>query len=242
MADDYYFQYTKLFVENFWIFALVAAMVVVAIKPAILDRVGSVKFANIEVVLRELKQEINETKETIIELKAVNEEYQSELDSLDINGRLGEARRAIKSIVASATDRDVASIKRGFLETAKPEEVFGAAVMARTRKDPALFDDLIACLSRIASDPDLCGLRLNIVWNLTSAVHLTLVAALKHRKAGLLSRLQLERAKKVLEQLVIHPKVEADRPEAPSKGITGPAVLALKWIDTGLKESTPTPR
>ncbi|MEY8840165.1 hypothetical protein AB9K41_14160, partial [Cribrihabitans sp. XS_ASV171] len=121
----------------------------------------------------------------------------------------------------------------GLQPGAAPEDVYAAAEILRTRRDLSSFDALVAAVDRIASDPKLEGLRYHTVWTLASAVHYTLIAAIKHTAVPQLSRDQLDRADKAMQKLRDNPHVQQDRPGAPDQGIRGPARYAQDWIAKG---------
>ena len=119
-------------------------------------------------------------------------------------------------------------------EGASAEEIYTAPEIARTRREARLFDDIVSCLERLAKADDLQGIRLYTVWTLTSALHRTLIADIKHNETPTLSRAQLEAARAMLKVLENNPRVLGDRPDAPMKGVRSPAEWAKDWIDKGL--------
>ena len=89
-------------------------------------------------------------------------------------------------------------------------------------------------IDRIASDPKLEDLRYHTVWTLASAVHRTVIAAVKHSDEPKLTKDQLVAARAAMQKLSNNPHVQWDRPDAPNQGIRGPAKHAVTWIDRGL--------
>ena len=128
---------------------------------------------------------------------------------------------------------DLALVRRGFVQDASASELYAAAEIARARRDPALYDDLVTCLNRLADDVNLGGIRLHTVWTLTSALHRTLVADQKHGSKTLTPE-QLIAGRKMLARLVENPRVLADKPDTPLKGVRGPAKWAGDWIEKAL--------
>lgn len=237
MSADLTFEYVKLFVENSWIIFVLSAVLLLVVRPGALDRVAGVEFLNFKLQLREIEKQVASARQDLEVVRTETSQYQKIMENVDISvpvGELAEVRRSLTNIGARLTDGDLGEVTKGLRPEATPEEVYAAAVIARARKDPALFDELVACLDRIAHADNLADLRLNTVWTLTSALHLTLVAAMKYSD-GAITRSQLLRAREVLDTLVKQQRVRDDRPDAPLRGINGPAKHAREWIETGLK-------
>jgi hypothetical protein len=89
---------------------------------------------------------------------------------------------------------------------------------------------LIALLDELSQQKDLGGYRLNTIWTLISAVHKILISAVRDGVKPTPSNEQLIKCKNVLERLDNHPKVVADRPDNPMKGIKGPIKYSLDWV------------
>lgn len=252
MDDDPTFQYVKLFVENvsLWPFVLMGLVAFLLLNKTAFSRLSEniekIKVGSVEVVLRELKEKIEATharvEETTQQVQALENEVERDrialtdlLESFDPHAPVAELARTRDALRAMAPSLDdLEPVHKGLAEGASAEEVYAAAEIARTRRDVALFDELVACLDRLAADPDLGGIRLHTVWTLTSALHRTAIAAIKHTEMPLLSREQLLTARAMLDRLVRNPRVEADRPETPTGGVKGPAGWARDWIDKGL--------
>lgn len=244
MEDDAFYQYLKLVLENVsvWPFLIVAAVWWLARHPSLFEKlpdyISRLKIGSVEVELREVKAKLAETQQQVSELENEIELEKSRYDELLAGfdphaplGDLAKTREALRAM-APAMD-DLTPVRHGLSPDAKPEEVYAAAEIIRTRRDIALFDDLVACLDRLAADANLRGIRLHTVWTLTSALHRTLIANIKHG-APRLSREQLMRAEAMLERLMQNPRVLADRPDDPLKGVRGPAKWAGDWIQKGL--------
>lgn len=232
MENDAVFHYIKLVIENGWIFLLLLGVLWTWRNPAIVNRLASVQVGDIKLELRELQQQLEFLQERNAQLGDV-------ISSFDANGPLQglEAPRGqLKSIATKLKEGDLAQVRAGLKPGARAEEVYAAAEIARARRDPAMFDDLVQCLDRLAADRNLMGIRLHTVWTLTSAVHRTLIADLQHSTQPSLTISQLKAAEAMLERLILNPRVLADRPDMPSKGVRGPAAHAMNWVATGLKQ------
>lgn len=232
MENDALFNYIKLIVDNGWIILLLLGVLWAWTHPAFLSRLSSVQFGDIKLELRELQQRVEFLQERNAQLGDV-------ISSFDANAPLRELERPkgqLKSIATRLKDNDLAQVRAGLQPGASAEQVYAAAEIARARRDPVMFDDLIGCLARLADDKNLHGIRLHTVWTLTSAVHRTLIADMQHTARPSLTQKQLKAAAAVLERLVQNPRVLADRPDVPSKGVRGPARNAMAWIEKGLKQ------
>ena len=235
MTHQLVYDYVKLIIENLWILLALAGALWLVTRPGLLERITRVKMFELEIELKEVKAELENTKLAVKEMSALTEEYQSALDNLEMSGDVAALRAsqgAIKALATQLDSQDLAPVRTGLLKGASADALHGAAVIARTRRDPKLFDDVIQSLAEIAASPDLGGRRLNTVWQLASAVHLTLVSVFKHGQVSAITQDQLKRARAVLEKLQQHERVLADRPDNPGKGIRGPVTNALKWIES----------
>lgn len=244
MENDAFYQYLRLFLENVsvWPVLIVGAFWWLARHPSVFEKlpgyVSRLKIGSVEVDLREVKAKLAETQQQVSELENEIELEKSRYDDL-LSGfdphaplsDLAKTRDALKAM-APVMD-DMSPVRQGLSPDAKPEEIYAAAEILRARRDISLFDDLVSCLDRLASDADLWGIRLYTVWTLTSALHRTLIADIKHG-APRLSREQLMRARAMLVKLTQNPRVLADRPDEPLKGVRGPAKWAGDWIQKGL--------
>jgi hypothetical protein len=197
------------------------------------------KLGPLEAEFRQLREELEETKQQVDVLEADishdDERYRSLVEGFDPHAPvadLASTRESLKAMAGSLDD--LGPVRRGLAPDASASELYAAAEIARARRDPELYDDLVTCLNRLAGDADLGGIRLHTVWTLTSALHRTLVADQKHG-AKTLSPEQLEAGRAMLALLNKNPRVLADKPEAPLKGVRGPAKWAGDWIEKALK-------
>ena len=196
------------------------------------------KLGPLEAKFREVQKELADTKEQVAVLEAdlshEQERFQALAGSFDPHAPVAElesTRSALKAMAASMDDLE--PVRLNLTQYKDAGELYAAAEVARTRRDPRLFDDLVDCLDRLARDDDLHGIRLHTVWTLTSALHRTILADVKHG-AGVLTADQLRRAKAMLARLVANPRVQADEPNNPTRGVRGPAKWAGDWIEKGL--------
>ncbi|WP_414728965.1 hypothetical protein [Zhongshania aliphaticivorans] len=206
------------------------------------ERITKIKFGDFELELMELKKEIQEGKEKIVELEAEVENdrrlFEDILESFDPGAPVSElaaARRVIKSEAQNISEVD--SLRKFLRMDAKPEELYVAAVSIRERRPVSLLPDLIGFLDELSNDRELGGFRLNTIWTLTSAVHLTLISTIRDGVGPKLNLVTLTQAKKMLSKLEKHTKVQSDRPDNPMKGIRGPVKHALNWVNTGIKDA-----
>ena len=72
--------------------------------------------------------------------------------------------------------------------TCGAEQIYASAEVARAKRDPQLFDDLVACLDRLGADANFQGILLHNVWTLASALHKPLIADLRFTDAPSPSR------------------------------------------------------
>lgn len=248
MADDQLFQYLKLITNYipFWLVLLIILAAWLLRNPEVAKSVpkylSTAKIGDFELEFREVKQEIKAARQQVEELQ--NEiELQGEarvreiLDGFDAHAPvsdLSSTRQAIQAAASSLENLDF--VRKGLAQIEDVQALFAAAEIARTRRDIGLFDDMVACLDRLSKADDLHGVRFQTVWTLTSALHKTLIAELKHSKSTRLTSEQLEFANVVLDRLLVNPKVLEDRPDNPSKGIRGPAKWAKSWVEKALAE------
>jgi hypothetical protein len=246
MDNDPVYQYLALFLENLsvWPVLIVGAVWWLVKHPALFEKLpdyfSRLKIGSVEVELREVKAKLEETQQQVSELENEIELEKTRYDELLAGfdphaplSDLAKTREALKAMAPSMDD--LSPVRQGLSPEATPEEVYAAAEILRTRRDSSLFDDLVSCLDRLAGDPDLHGIRLHTVWTLTSALHRTLIADIKHNTSRL-SAEQLMRAQAMLVRLTSNPRVLADRPEEPLKGVHGLAKWANDWIKKGLQK------
>ncbi|GAA6186872.1 hypothetical protein Q4567_18690 [Aliiglaciecola sp. 2_MG-2023] len=206
------------------------------------ERITKIKFGDFELELMELKKEVQEGKEKIVELEAEVENdrrlFEDILDSFDPSAPVSElaaARRAIKSEAQNLSEVD--SLRKYLRMGAQPEELYVAAVSIRERRPVTLLPDLIGFLDELSDDRELGGFRLNTVWTLVSALHLTLISSIRDGVGSKLNQTKLNQAEKMLCKLEKHTKVQSDRPDNPLKGIRGPVKHALNWVKKGIKDT-----
>ncbi len=204
-----------------------------------LSRVTAIKLMGVELQLKmaEVQSQINDVNKLAEHLEERSTEFQRLIGDVDVTAPLAELRAGrsdIKAAAASLGTRDLEELKQGLAPGSSPEQLYVAAVMARARKDPALIPNLTACLEALVADADLQHIRLNTIWTLVSALHLSLVASQRHGVGPKIPREQLQEARAVLEKLMSNRRVLMDRPEAPEKGVRGPAGHALKQIEAAL--------
>ncbi|MFY0309662.1 hypothetical protein ACFMBG_07165 [Leisingera sp. D0M16] len=246
MENNATFQYLKLILENISLWQLLAIAIAIwlmsnrSMVAEIPRHVSRFKIGDIEIELKELKDKLRDTE---VEVEALESELERErlrfeeiLSSFNAHAPVPELSAVRQSLKAVAgTLEDLAPVMKGMEPGASPENLYAAAEVLRTRRDPAHFDKLVGTLDRLAKDPRLEGIRLHTVWTLTSALHKTLIADIKNNKNPSLSSAQLQRAQDALRRLNNNPRVLADRPEDPMKGVRGPAKWANEWIERRLK-------
>lgn len=238
------FEVFTVVMENvrLWEIALLLFLFWLFRHPELLKSIQSIKVGELEIKLHELEAEVSRSRSEIAELEDELESsrrmFGDLLDNVDVNaaGDLTPLAGLLKAN-ARALD-DVDAIAHLLQPGASPEEVYAAAITLRERRPVALFGSLIDYLTGIADDAELGGQRLKTVWMLASATHKLLLAAVRDGIAPGIERSELKRAQAILERLDRHPRVQADRPDQPDKGIRGPIRHALAWIDRGLASDT----
>lgn len=251
MENDAFYQYAKLVLENLsvWPIVILGALWWLIRHPEWLEKVpgyiSKLKIGSLEVELRDLKEQLDETNRQVEtlenELERENARFQDLLSDFNPNAPVGElspTREALKAMAPGLADLSI--VRTGLSEGAGAKDLYAAAEIARSKRDAALFDDIVACLDRLSRQDDLGGIRLHTVWTLTSALHKTLITDVKHREIPSLSREQLLTARATLERLERNPRVLQDRPDAPMMGVRGPAKWARDWIDRGLEKLPPS--
>ncbi|MCA0873606.1 hypothetical protein LCL97_22465 [Seohaeicola saemankumensis] len=241
MADDAFYQYLKLFMDYFsvWSVLLIAALIWLLRNPdkikALPNYIESAKIGDVELKLRKLEQKLEETESHVSELEQESARLNTLYAGFDPHAPVHElevTRQRLKSLAGNLND--LSPVMDGLKPGADPEDVYAAAEILRARREFSMFDDLVSAVDRIASDPVLEGLRYHTVWTLASAVHRTVIAAVKHSDVPQLTGAQLTRARDAMTKLYDNPHVQNDSPDAPNQGIRGPSKYALDWIDRGL--------
>lgn len=241
MENDATYQYLKLLLDYVpvWSIILVSAIVWAAKNPgwlqAIPTYVSSARIGEFEIQLRQLNEQLSETENHVAELEEENLRLNQLYAKFDAHAPLSELEKTRQEIKVVATNLDdISPALEGLAPGAEHEDVYAAAEILRTKRDFSSFDALIDAIDRIASDDELEELRFHTVWTLASAVHKTVLAAVKHSEMPRLSKVQLSRAKDAMQKLYNNPHVQLDRPDAPKQGIRGPSGHALNWIEKGL--------
>ena len=225
---------------SLWEVMLLAALIYLLSIPEFRKRIKVIKFGNFELELESLKEELKKDREKIAELEEEVENdrrlFDDILNSFDPNAPVSElaaARQTIKSEAKNLSEID--SLRKYLSLKSSPEELFVAAVTIREKRPVPLLSDLISFLEEVANESDLGGFRLNTIWTLTSALHLTLISCIRDGVGEVPDKLILEKGHKMLKVLTQNPQVQQDRPDNPTKGIRGPAKHALNWIEKGIK-------
>lgn len=240
MDDDAFYNYLKLVMDYFpiWSVILIAALIWLIRNPdrlrALPNYISSAKVGDFEIQLREIEQKLEETESHVQELETENARLNTLYAAFDVNAPVGDlepVRQQLKAVAGNLEDLN--PVLQGLEPGADPEDVYAAAEILRAKRDFSAFDALVAAMDRIASSPDLEELRYHTVWTLVSAVHYTLIAAIKHTSMPQLNRDQLDRADAAMRKLRDNPHVQHDQPDAPDKGIRGPARYAQDWIARG---------
>ena len=218
----------------------VALLIVIYLifRPDLINRISRFKVGDFEVELRELKREIEEGNEKIIELQddIENEKRQFNelLNKIDANVPLNElavVRQSIKSQSRNISDIDI--FRQYLKPSSKQEELYATAVSIREKRPVQLLPDIISLLDNLADDKKLRGFRLNTIWTLTSSIHRILISCIRDGVKPFPNIDILNNAELSLKKLEEHPKVIADRPDDPMRGIRGPIKHSLGWIQKG---------
>lgn len=234
-------EYIRLVLANTSLWEIMALIVVLYLlfNPALLRTVTRLKIGELEIELNALKQKVAQGEQQIKELETEIEGerrlFNEILSRFDANAPLKDLASVRQTIKGNAKNLDeIDDLKAYLTPEASPEELFAAAVSVRERRPTALLPDLIELLSALAKKPDLGGYRLNTIWTLTSALHLTLLSAIRDGVHPAPSLTTLRKALVTLDLLEQHPRVQGDRPDNPMKGIRGPIKHSLAWIEKGL--------
>ncbi|MEP3512451.1 MAG: hypothetical protein ABJN38_11890 [Lentilitoribacter sp.] len=243
MNKDPTFQYLKLFMEYvpLWLVAVFFLIFVLWRNPGWLEKfpkyIASIRFGDFEMQLREVNAKLRETEQHVAELEEESIRLNQLYEGFDVDGpaeALDGPRQALKAL--SGNLDNMAPVIVALQPGSSSDDVYAAAEILRSRRDFSTFDALITTVDRIASDQRLEGLRYRTVWTLASAVHRTVLAAVKHSSKPALRQDQLQRAKTAMQKLHDNGHVQDDRPDDPKKGIRGPSGYALNWIDKGLEK------
>ncbi|MEX0370016.1 MAG: hypothetical protein AB3N09_05240, partial [Tateyamaria sp.] len=194
LENDPTFAYVQLLFENISIWQLLAVAIFIWLvlnRTVIRDLpryVSRFKIGDVEIELRELKEQVQIAQENVEalenEILLERQRYDEILASFDPHAPvsdLSEARQSLKAL--STSIEDMGPVLQGLAPGAEAEQIYAAAEVLRTRRDPTYFSKIVETLDRLARDPDLTGVRLYTVWTLTSALHKTLIADIKHSGA-----------------------------------------------------------
>ncbi|RXR34856.1 hypothetical protein EQG68_02805 [Flavobacterium piscinae] len=223
--------------KNTSLWEIVALLVVIYLicRPNLINRITKFKVGDFELEISELKKEIENGKEKINELqeeieseKRLFEEVLNKFDANDSLDNLASIRQIVKS--ESRNSSDINSFKKALSKNASPEELYAVAVGIREKRPLEILPDLISLLDELTEDKNLGGYRLNTIWTLTSSVHKILIACIRDGQKPFPSIELLNNIETTLKKLEKHPKVQADRPDDPSKGIRGPIKHSLSWL------------
>lgn len=220
---------------SLWEVVLLIVVVYLMFRPDLINRISKLKVGDFEIQLNELKKEIHEGNEKILELESEleNEKRQFEelMDNIDANAPLSQLatiRQTIKAQARNISEDDI--FRKHLKKSAKPEELYAVAVGIREKRPVGLLPEIITLLDDLAGDITLGGFRLNTVWTLTSAVHKILISCVKDGVEPFPSKDLLDKSEKVLKKLNLNPRVILDRPDDPMRGIRGPIKYSLNWI------------
>jgi|GEM_PF-5745277 len=128
-------------------------------------------------------------------------------------------------------------LRHGLAEGASNAELYEAASILRRDRPVVLAPDIVSALQRITRTSTLSDYRLRTIWTLVSALHRILIRVVRDRETPAPSLVLAQQAMKVLAELNVHPRVQADRPDNPDDGIQGPIRHARRWLEEGLKAS-----
>ncbi len=227
--------------ENTSLWEVVVLIIVVyfLFQPEIIKNITRLKIGDFEVELKTLKDEVKKGSEKITELESELKSDRKLLDELresfDPNAAvsdLADARKSIKSQARNLSDID--SLREDLNMESSAEQLYVAAVSIRETKPVKLLPDLISFLGELSESQNLGGYRFNTIWTLTSALHKTLISAIRDGIEPSPTKELLLKTQKVLQQLEVNTKVQQDRPDEPEKGIRGPTKHSLNWVKKGL--------
>ena len=223
--------------SNTSLWEVVALIIVIYLlfRPDIINRITKFKIGDFEMELTELKKDIKEGKEKISELEVEIEnekrQFQELLNKFDAAAplsMLSSVRQTLKSQSRNISDIDV--YRKLLTKNSTPEELYGVAVSVREKRPTELFPNIVSLLDDLAEDQNLGGFRLNTIWTLTSSIHKILISCVRDGLVPFPKDEDLDNAEKTLKKLEKHPKVIADRPDDPMKGIRGPIKHSMTWI------------
>lgn len=226
--------------SSLWEITLLAVLIYLFIQPDFRKRITKIKLGNFELELQELKDQVQKGQEKIQELEEEVENerrfFEDFLEDFDPNTPISELAKVRQSIRSQAKNlTELESLKSRLNLQSSAEELYFTAVALREKRPVSLLPDLISFLQELSADKNLGGYRLNTIWTLTSALHLTLIACIRDKVGPMPDKEILEQAQRTLNALEQNPRVQQDRPDNPSKGIRGPLKHALAWVGKGLE-------
>lgn len=233
-------NYVELVLDNTSLWEVMAFIVLLyfLFQPSLLKKITRLKVGDLEIELKELKEQVDRGEDHINELEAELENerrlFEDLVDNFDPDAPLKELAETRKAIKTNAKSLEEIEAIGNFLSlNATPEELYVAAVSIRERRPTSLIPNLVSFLGELAARNDLGGYRLNTIWTLTSALHLSLLSAIRDGVKPIPTSEVLLKAENVLDVLESNPKVQLDRPDKPMKGIRGPIKHCRSWIKKG---------
>lgn len=233
-------EYLELILKNTSLWEVMAFIVVLyfLFNPALLKSITKLKVGDLEIELNALKEQVAHSEVQITELEAELENerrlFEDLLENFDPNAPLKELVETRKAIKTNAKNlEEIESLKQYLVSGVTPEDLYVAAVAIRERRPTVLIPDLIIFLSEIAADKNLGDYRLNTIWTLISALHLTLLSAIRDKVPPMPESEILLKADNMLSILEKNPRVQGDRPDKPMKGVRGPIKHCRTWIKKG---------
>jgi hypothetical protein len=243
MEGDLVYKYIKLFMDYFSLWSVMSIGLIIWFvrNPEklknIIKYISRAKFGDFEIQLRDVEKKLEETELHVSEIEEENSRLNMLYGEFDIHSPVKDLEKTRQSLKALAGNLgDLSPVINALKPKADHGELYAAAEILRTKRDIGAFDSLINCIDRIASDNKLEQIRFHTVWTLASAVHRTVLSAVKHTDHPKLTVDQLKHAATVMKKLCNNPHVQQDRPDQPEKGIRGPANYSLNWINKGLKK------
>ena len=234
-------NYVELILKNTSLWEIMALIIVIYVlfNPSLLKTITKLKVGDLEIELNALKEQVKKGEEHINELEAELENerrlFEDLIDNFDPDTPLKELSKVRQSIKTQAKNlEEIDFLKKSLTMTTPSEELYIAAVSIRERRPTALIPDLINFLEELSEDKSLGDFRLNTIWTLTSALHLSLLSAIRDNVPPMPNSKVLLHAKRVLDKLEKNPRVQNDRPDNPMKGIRGPIKHCKTWIEKGL--------
>jgi hypothetical protein len=239
-------DYLALILKNTSLWELLALVIVMYFlcQPSLMKAITRIKVGELEIELEQLKAKVEQSEAHIGELESElqNERrlFEDFIEKFNPNASISELTPVRNTARALARNMDDIDSLADFLKLGvAPDELYLAAVALRERRPVKLIPALVALLADLSADSNLGGYRLNIIWTLTSALHLSLLSSVRDGVRPMPDKETLSLAERMLFQLERHTKVQQDRPDEPFKGIRGPIKHCQAWIKKA-KELTST--